>query len=486
MKSFSNYSIQLPWERYPALFIFASLLSGCLLIKGIFFTLLFSLTHKQKQLRYAFVLLSLFSSFVFYYSKKDEPKTSLKNLKLYAQPIGIKSIENRKYLLVSHPYVLTQEGEEYENIRSMISLSKKSKRVINQDFLIEGDLKKSSYGYFLKPRRWKKVPNTFSLTQYRFNMKEKIRIILKKNIKDKDTCDYFCALATGQISSHFLKGKFLSNGLLHTLAISGFHFSWIIFLLGIPLSLFFPKKISIILLLILAWLYFFFLGPSSSISRSWIAITVFLFSISLQKTPLALNALGIAGTISIVLNPNCINEIGFGLSFLATFTLLTLNGRIFSFAEYFCEKRNKHDLEKFSSVEKLIYKSTRFLSISFFLSLFINFSLLPIFFIHFQTFTFIGIFYNLFLPISMIPTIIFLLLAFLFHPFFQSSIFFSLAEFFSKPFLEAVLYGNGFLQLLIKIPPINMQLLAFFGTWLIFLFLHEQKKSFDNFLDSQL
>ena len=71
---------------------------------------------------------------------------------------------------------------------------------------------------------------------------KELRGKIKKYIKDPDVQDYFTALVTGTISSRFLRAKFTDCGMIHILAISGFHFSRILFLLSVSINSLFTSK----------------------------------------------------------------------------------------------------------------------------------------------------------------------------------------------------------------------------------------------------
>ena len=189
-----------------------------------------------------------------------------------------------------------------------------------------------------------------------------------------------------------MKQRFLSCGLLHTLAISGFHFSWMIFLLSIPLCLLLPKRVALVTLLFLGWCYFLFIGPSSSISRAWIAVSIYLLTILFSHVPLSLNALGASGIISIALNPYCVYTLSFSLSYLATFSVISLNGLSKTLTNYLSPKRRKIVLDNFPFVDRCVYRLLRIFLLSFFISSLVQITLLPIFFLSFPFFFCLGYF----------------------------------------------------------------------------------------------
>ncbi len=462
MKSFS-------WEKFPALFLFASLLSGALCSIGIVYPVLFAFTHKKRSFIIGYIFLSLFTSLLFI-ANKNNSLGSKELVTAYITPKNLKKSNGKLYLSAHIPYLKTDSLKELENISCIIPLEKKDRPVFNQDFIVKGTLKASSFGYFLQPKVWEKVPSTYSLTEKRYGWKKSAKELIKRKTSDQDVRAYFTALVTSNISDAFLKERFKAAGVLHTLAISGFHFSWIIFIFSIPLSLLFPKKWSLLLLLVCAWGYFFFLGPSASISRAFLAISIYLISILISAVPLPLNALGFAGILSMLIDPYSIFDIAFSLSYLATFAILTLHSLIASLTNTLCPKRCPKTLLLMPFFHKIAYFILRTLLLGGILSTCIQIILLPIFFIYFPFLPLWGFFYNIYFPLSMIPTLILLLLSFIFPSLWRIN------EIYSKPFLESVLYGNGFAFLLVKLPYIHPQILSLATCLLIFFCLRQEQK----------
>ena len=470
------------WERFPALFIFASLLSGAMLFHGQIFPLFFAFTHKERSFKIGYLLLAAFTALLFYFDFEEMPSLQNVFVKAYIEPIAITKSENKKYLLGYIPYLKTENGEKYSKLHCMVPLDCKSEEEINSSFIVDGIIKSSNSGYFLKAKKWEGVKNSFSFAGARFNLKKRAESIIKKNVIDKDVSAYFCALTTGNVSDPFIKQRFLTCGMLHTLAISGFHFSWVIFLFSLPLCLVLKKKHAVIILLALAWGYYAFIGPSSSISRSWIAVSVYLLTILFSKISLPLNALGLAGVCSIILDPYSLYNLSFSLSFLATFCLLTTHCYLFSLTNKVCEKRSKKILKKMALLDKCGYCLLRMFLSAFFLTSAIEIILFPIFVLYFPFAPLLGLFYNIFFPLSMVPTMLLLILAFLFHPFSFSPFLWKLNELYSKPFLETILYGSGISPLFIKLPKIPNFILCLFSCLCIYFCLQREKLAHEEYL----
>lgn len=471
------------WDRFPALFILASLVSGGMLYLGIAFPLLLAFTHPKHSFKAGYLLLSFFISLLFTLNHQTTAPVKTGYVSAYIEPKKIKERHHKFFLWANCPYLIYKDGKEYKNIKVTIAIPKQMIGCFNYNHIVSGTLKKSSYGYFLTADDWKKNSFPSCLTSSRFLLHRKATSFIKKQVTDKDVQAYFSALITGSINDPFLREKFLEAGMLHTLAISGFHFSWVIFILSIPLSLIMKKKWSLLALLAVSWCYFLFPVGSLSISRAWIAISVYLLSILFSKPPLPLNALGSAGILSIIIDPYSLFEPSFALSFLATFTIITLFPLIGYITDYICMRRPKQIISLMPFIDKIAYYLLRFFTASFFLSLLIQIVLLPIS-IHFFPFISLwGLLYNLFIPISMVPTLLLLILCFIALPFGNASFLWSLNEAYSKPFLEAILYGKGASILLIKTPNISPQILSITLCLTLFLCLKLESFFFEKSLD---
>jgi ComEC/Rec2-related protein len=477
-----KHSFCFSWERFPALFIFASLLSGGMLFYGMVFPLFFAFTHKKHSFKIGYLSLAIFSCLLFYLDFEKPPLLQNVFVKAYIEPISLTQFENKKYLVANILYLKTAEGKEFKKLKCMIPLDGKMAEKIDSCFAVDGIIKSSCSGYFLKVINYKAIAHSFSFAQKRFDLKQKVEKVIKKYVKDTDVQGYFCALATANISDPFIKGRFLASGMLHTLTISGFHFSWVIFLFSIPLCVFFKKKHALIILLIVAWGYFLFIGPFPSISRAWISVSVYLLTILFSKLSLPLNALGLAGICALILDPYSMFTLSFCLSFLATFSLLTMSSYIFSLTNKICERRDRKTLKQMPLLDKSAYYLLRAFISAFLLTLTIQIMLLPIFCIYFPFVSLLGLFYNIFFPLSMIPTLLLLILAFVFHPFSFSPFIWKIAELYSKPFLETLLYGSGFSPLLIKLSFLDHSILCLFSCFLIYFCFQKEKWAHEEYL----
>jgi len=123
-----------------------------------------------------------------------------------------------------------------------------------------------------------------------------------------------------------IRDRFLEAGLAHVLAASGFHVS---LLLGIILRLTtrFTAKSQLIIGITTLCLYLGLTGVQPSVLRACLMGSAVLIALAKSTKVKPLGSLLLIGTIILLFNPLYINDLGFQLSFLATFGLIvTLPG----------------------------------------------------------------------------------------------------------------------------------------------------------------
>jgi len=120
-----------------------------------------------------------------------------------------------------------------------------------------------------------------------------------------------------------LSRAFRNTGLTHLLAISGLNVGLLFFILLAGLSLFrVPRRWAVGVSVALIWAYTFLVGASPSVVRAAIFILLFgLANISGRKHNL-LNTFGAAGLVTLAVNPWWLFDVGFQLSYAATFGIL--------------------------------------------------------------------------------------------------------------------------------------------------------------------
>jgi len=180
-----------------------------------------------------------------------------------------------------------------------------------------------------------------------------------------------------------LKRTFKNAGIYHLLALSGLHIGIIgavVFFICSFLN--FSKRLKILTTIISLWAFLLMVGITPSLFRAVTMATVILMSFVCQKINYPLNAIGVAGCIWLMLDSNALNDIGFQLSFAATFCILSLYKPIRSLITW--EMGNL-----FSSKIYTAIISSSVISLCAFIGT------APILLINFGTISLFGIFYNI-------------------------------------------------------------------------------------------
>lgn len=127
---------------------------------------------------------------------------------------------------------------------------------------------------------------------------------------------------------NLLKDKFRNSGVIHILVISGLHISFIagiLFLMGSLVRLKRKQLIYFILLGIIC--YATIVGWRTPVARSVIMASALLVGIISERKPVALNSLGIAALIILMISPKELYQPGFQLSFLIVASILFFNSK---------------------------------------------------------------------------------------------------------------------------------------------------------------
>jgi len=327
----------------------------------------------------------------------------------------------------------------------------------------------------MKKATWTPLHKGFNAAHKRFDMKKKLRKYLKKHITNSDTYSFFAALGTGEIDSKYLGIQFNRLGLRHTLAISGFHYAWIIFILGFFLQLVFTKRFTAGILLILTTLYFVFIGETPSLNRAWMAALIYLIGFLIYRSSFGLNAFGVALIASLLFDPDSIFQIGFQLSYSATFAILTFYPYLEKKLRFLLPKRTFKQACELTKFSQHGYILTSLIRQAASITLSVNLFCFPLIIYHFHAFPLVSLFCNLFFPPILSIALVLLILGIivpLIGPFFLK-----LGEWYMSGWLSLVLYGTGkFRKFIIygSLDPIWVSILIF-GLALLGLFLEEKR-----------
>lgn len=305
-----------------------------------------------------------------------------------------------------------------KNIPCAISLPRWSPRPIaNQSYFLYGKLKKQESGGYTftiaKNHPWKPYRKDFSLVEWRYSLKKRVQEYIQSQISNKRSASFLAGMATGEFDDPFLTNAFSRFGLQHIMAISGFHFSILATILHFFLRLFCARKFASIFLIVALTMYFLFLGPSPSVLRAWVSITIALTAEFLEKNPIGLNSLGIALLIVLFFDPIIMANIGFQFSFIVTAAILVFYPLCDFFMQKWIIKRPLSMMVNMNIMDQHFYCLLTFLRQGLSLTLAVHLTALPMTLFYFQKFPVLSLVYNLFFPFMVSISLLFLMIGLL-------------------------------------------------------------------------
>ena len=163
-----------------------------------------------------------------------------------------------------------------------------------------------------------------------------INVALKKNGFKNDELAVINALLLGQrnsINSDLLE-SYVGAGAVHILAVSGLHIGIILLLLTFvfkPLHYFNNGKlISVVLIVCLLWVYAIIAGLSASVVRAVTMFTALTIGMQLVQRSNVYNTLVISMFFLLLFNPFYLFEVGFQLSYLAVFSIVWIQPKLYN------------------------------------------------------------------------------------------------------------------------------------------------------------
>lgn len=129
---------------------------------------------------------------------------------------------------------------------------------------------------------------------------------------------------------NYIKDSFVNSGLLHILAASGMNVAfiygfWFFFMRRLKV----PFKISTASGMLLIVIYTLMTGLGPSVIRAALMLLIILLGKLIDRDTHSVSLLALVALLMLVYNPAYINDVGFQLSFLVTFGLLTTGNVIF-------------------------------------------------------------------------------------------------------------------------------------------------------------
>lgn len=259
--------------------------------------------------------------------------------------------------------------------------------------------------------------NTFSLTEKRYRAKTSLLQHLQTRYRDKKTYSFIAAMAAGYLDNKTLMHEFSKTGIQHLLTISGFHFTILAFFISALFKPWLPKKTFICCLLLLLTFYVIYLGPSPSVSRSWIAAILMLIAYYFEIPSNPINYLSIAGLIAFLENPLCLTTLGFQLSYLATFGIISYFSICEKGMQIFLPTRSASSLFTMRSSKQIFCLFLILLRKSLSLDNAVNLMTIPVIFYYFGSFPIFSFYFNLIIPLLLLPSLYLLLFGLLLTPF---------------------------------------------------------------------
>lgn len=128
----------------------------------------------------------------------------------------------------------------------------------------------------------------------------------------------------------YIKTSFVNSGLLHILAASGMNVAFIYaFWLFFMKRLRVPFKITVISGMVLVVIYTLMTGLGASVIRAALMLLFILLGKLIDRDANSVALLALVAMLMLIYNPAYINDVGFQLSFIVTFGLLTTANVIF-------------------------------------------------------------------------------------------------------------------------------------------------------------
>ncbi len=195
-----------------------------------------------------------------------------------------------------------------------------------------------------------------------------------------------------------LKVLFSQLGLSHILAISGFHFSLFSLFIHHLFAPFFKQRLLFLSVLIGLLFYFLLIATTHSVLRAFICIGLSLIGHLLERKNDSLNLLFIALILILIFDPNSYQNIGFQLSFFATFGILTYYRFVLFYLNKGMPKRTYPTVLSMNLQNQIGYLILQLFKPLAAVNLSATFITLPLIFFLFHQVSILSFFYNLFIP----------------------------------------------------------------------------------------
>lgn len=419
------------WERHPALLYGTVVFLACecalqwnpaLLIPLLFIFFPLCFIYKKGTCRLLLALALGVSYFCFIKTNHAFPAIPFQNVKGHAE-VELHTLSQppspfgKRWMYKGTLLSFTSQESSLRNLPIIINLPLKTgfeRPLANRSYLIQGHLKVlSPHSLALIPEKnvlWQPIKGSWSLAEYRFQTKKKLKSILQKKIKNSQSAAFLSGLATGEFDQPLMMYEFSRFGLQHIMAISGFHFAILAAITDMLFRFLLPRRYASALLILLLSCYFIFLGCSPSIMRAWSMIVIGLCGFLFQKRGSGLNSLGLALLIILFYDPFACCSMGFLFSFATTAAILLLFSPMDAFLQKAFATRPLSIMCEADTITQHGYCAMIILRKGLALTLAINIVALPMTLYFFHKFPLMGLVHNLFFPF-LVCISMFLLLA---------------------------------------------------------------------------
>ena len=178
--------------------------------------------------------------------------------------------------------------------------------------------------------------NNLILIKKNHNILYKIKNYIYKSIKEKESYKYLLTFLLGdtkEIDNDILV-KYRSCGISHLIAISGMHITLFATILSYLLKWIKSKKISLIIIILILWLYAFLIGYTPSVTRAVITFSITnlfkIYNIKIKPEKILIST----GICFLIYNPYLIYNTGFLFSYIISFYIILSTNIIKKYKNY--------------------------------------------------------------------------------------------------------------------------------------------------------
>jgi len=287
------------------------------------------------------------------------------------------------------------------------------------EYEVSGKLSQKRGKWFFTPypkSSWTPAKSFFSFVEFRFKAKKKVVQMLAAIFPPSTTRNFLEGVLVGEYHDPKLKMSLMRFGLQHILVVSGFHFALLVAIFASLVRLCTHSSFASVFLLILTTCYFLFIGSQASVFRAYIAISICLFGKLLGRDSSGINALGLGLLLVGFFEPLMCLQVGFQLSFLATWAILILFPVMKQLLFSFWPRYTLEILSEASFFEQAVFVLSTFFLTALSLICSVTIFCLPMTLYAFGQFPLWGIFYNLFFPFGVSLAITCVCIGFLLYP----------------------------------------------------------------------